>query len=459
MGASSPNRVNQLAFRSLSTDVGNAPGRFMIDSLENHLQALYRLRRFGIQLGLAPMSRLLRGLGQPHLAYSCIHVAGTNGKGSVAAMIASVLSQAGYGVGLYTSPHLVRFNERIRVNGVPISDKDVIEAAESVGRVYTQSDPPTFFECATAMAFYHFKRKAVEWAVLETGMGGRYDATNVIHPRVCAISNIGMEHTEYLGKRLVDIAAEKAGIIKPGAGIVTGVRQKQALAVIERKAAEKNAPVRRLGKEIRVRNRRDGTFDYQGVAKRWKQLQLGLPGSHQKLNAGLALGTLEFLQEKGLNLSDQAIFTGLRTVSWPGRLEIVCNAPLIILDGAHNPSAVAVLERFLRSQIDSRRLTMIIGILRDKAWKRMLRRLASVARRIILTQPQYERAGDAEEQSEFVKRLIDNVTVKPRVSDAISFATQRMSANDALCITGSLYTVGEAKAYLEHTPSPWRTAP
>ena len=425
----------------------------MIDSLDNHLQALYRLRRFGIKLGLNPMTRLMRGLGNPHAAYACIHVAGTNGKGSIAALISCILSHAGYKVGLYTSPHLVRFNERIQVNGSPIADKEVIEAAEAVRRVYTQSDPPTFFECATAMALYHFAKEAVDWAVLETGMGGRYDATNIIKPHVCAISNVGMEHTEYLGTRLVDIASEKAGIIKPGVGIVTGVRQRNALAVIEEAAANADAPLRRLGKEITVRRKDNGSFDYTGPESRWGGLTLGLSGVHQVQNAGLALGAVELLREKGLPLPDQAIYAGVKEVSWPGRLETVCKSPLIILDGAHNPAAVTTLERFLRANIDPATLTMIVGILRDKAWKIMLQRLAAICNRIILTRPQYERAGNPEEQARFVRKYNPNVKTIHRVADAIAFAMDTLPSGAAICITGSLYTVGEAKAYLERRHS------
>jgi dihydrofolate synthase/folylpolyglutamate synthase len=429
----------------------------MIGSLDSHLQALYRLRRFGIKLGLGPMSRLMRGLGDPHRAYPSIHVAGTNGKGSIAAMIAAILSSGGYKVGLYTSPHLIRFNERIQINGRPISDGDVIEAAESVGRIYTQSDPPTFFECATAMAFYHFAREAVDWAVLETGMGGRFDATNVVHPQACVISNIGMEHTEYLGSRLADIAGEKAGIIKSGTAVVTGVRQKAAFEVITDKAAAEGVPLRRLGKEIRVRHRSDGTFDYRGVTRKWERLQVGLPGAHQVLNAGLALGTVEFLQERGLELGDRAVYAGLKAVSWPGRLEVACNAPLIMLDGAHNLPAVRVLEAFLNQRVaPHHRLTLVAGILQDKAWKPMLRHLSSVCDHIILTRPEYERAGDPEEQARFLNTDHPRVTVIPRIADACAFAIHALPPDGALCITGSLYTVGEAKAYLEGSDGPCR---
>jgi dihydrofolate synthase/folylpolyglutamate synthase len=422
----------------------------MISSINDHLSALYRLRRFGIKLGLTTITRLMRGLGTPQDRYSCIQVAGTNGKGSIAALLSSVLVSAGYKVGLYTSPHLIRFNERIQINGRPISDSDVAGVAEAVQRIYTQGDPPTFFECATAMALYYFASEGVDWAVLETGMGGRYDATNVVHPEVCVISNVSIEHTEYLGNTLAKIAAEKAGIIKGGAGVVTGTRQKSALQVIEHKAAELGVPLHRIGKQIKIRKDQDGLFTYLGTKKRWPRVKVGLLGNHQVTNAALALGALELLMEKGLRVPDEAIYTGLATVHWPGRLEVVSNDPFILLDGAHNPCAVKTLKRFLRNGIKADRLILVVGILKDKAWKPMLREFAGVADRMILTGPEYERAADPDELASFVRPLEQDLVVVPRVPDAISLALDEARSNDAICVTGSLYTVGEAKAFLDN---------
>ena len=421
----------------------------MIPSIDNHLSALYRLRRFGIKLGLATISRLLRGLGNPQDRFSSIHIAGTNGKGSIAAFLSSVLAHGGYKVGLYTSPHLVRFNERIQINGCPISDKDMAQVAEAVQRIYSQAEPPTFFECATAMALYHFASEGVDWAVLETGMGGRYDATNVVHPEVSIISNISMEHQEYLGNTLAKIAHEKAGIIKRGAGVVTGTRQKSALWVLKQVAAKKEVPLYRLGKGIRIRKDNEGTFTYLGINRRWPRVKIGLIGDHQITNAALALGALELLLEKGLHLTDEAIYAGLASTRWPGRLEVLSRKPFILLDGAHNPSAVRTLKKFLENSNAFRRLTMVVGILEDKAWKPMLRELAGVADRMILTRPQYERAADPHELASFVRPLKQDLVVIPKLADAISLALEEASASDAVCITGSLYTVGDAKAYLD----------
>lgn len=423
----------------------------MISSIDHHLSALYRLRRFGIQLGLTTISRLLKGLGNPQDDFSSIHVAGTNGKGSIAAFLSSVLTHAGYKVGLYTSPHLVRFNERIQINGRPISDDDVVRVAAAVQRIYTQGEPPTFFECATAMALCHFASEEVDWAVLETGMGGRYDATNVVQPEVSVISNISMEHQEYLGDTLSKIAREKAGIIKPGAGVVTGARQKNALGVIEAIATEKRVPLHRLGKEIRIRKDRQGGFTYKGVNRHWPRVKIGLIGDHQMTNAALALGALELLLDKGLRLPNEAIYAGLSTTRWPGRLEVLSRKPFVLLDGAHNPSAVRTLSKFLDKARPFRRLVMVVGVLEDKQWRPMLRQLAGIADRMILTKPQYERAADPYGLASFVRTIPmeQDLVVIPHLPDAVFLALDEAGPEDAVCITGSLYTVGDARAYLD----------
>lgn len=421
----------------------------MISSVDDHLEALYRLRRFGIKLGLETISRLMRGLGDPQNQFPSIHVAGTNGKGSIAAFLSSVLTHGGYKVGLYTSPHLVRFNERIQINGCPISDQDVARVAEAVQRIYTQGEPPTFFECATAMAFHYFASEGVDWAVVETGMGGRYDATNVIQPKVSIISNISMEHQEYLGSTLSEIAREKAGIIKQGSSAVTGVRQKSALHVIEETVREKRVSLYRLGKEFRIRKDREGGFTYLGTNRRWPGIQIGLIGEHQFSNAALALGALEDLFGRGLHLTDEAIYNGLAAARWPGRLEVVSEDPLVLLDGAHNPSAVRTLRKFLANSNRFQRLIMVVGILGDKAWKPMLRDFAGIADRMILTRPEYERAADPCKLASFVGTFAADPVVIPHLPEAISQALKEARPGDAVCITGSLYTVGDARAYLD----------
>ncbi|MBW1896017.1 MAG: bifunctional folylpolyglutamate synthase/dihydrofolate synthase, partial [Deltaproteobacteria bacterium] len=396
----------------------------MTSSVDEHLAALYRLRRFGIKFGLDTITRLLRGLENPQNRFPSIHVAGTNGKGSIAAFLSSILDRGGYKVGLYTSPHLIRFNERIQINGRPIPNNDLAQVLEAVQGIYTQGEPPTFFECATAMALYYFAVKKVDWAVVETGMGGRYDATNVVEPEVSIISNISMEHQVYLGNTLAEIAREKAGIIKQGAGVVTGVRQKTPLEVIEAVAKQKGAPLYRLGKEIRIRKVTDEAFTYFGINHNWPRVGISLMGDHQRTNAALALGAAELLQEKGLHLPDEAIYEGLEGTSWPGRLEIVSKQPFVLLDGAHNPSAMRKLRKFLENSDVFRRLIMVVGILEDKGWKSMLRELSAVSDRMIITKPHYERAADPYELASFARFLKQEPLVIPNLPDAISRALE-----------------------------------
>lgn len=420
----------------------------MITSLEEHLAALYRLRQFGVKLGLDSMNRLVRGLGNSHERFRSIHIAGTNGKGSIGALLSSVLVREGYKVGLYTSPHLIRFNERIRINGFPVSDESVAAAAEAVQSVYARGKSPTFFECATAMALYHFAAEDVDWAIFEAGMGGRLDATNVVRPEVSIISTISLDHQQYLGNTLAKIAAEKGGIIKQGVPVVTAVKNKNPLAVIQRIALARNAPLHRLGGDIRIRRDSEGGFSYFGIHQKWKKLKSGLCGEHQISNAATALGALEVLMRQGVKISDESVYQGLAEARWPGRLEIVSEKPLVILDGAHNRAGVKALKQYLKNNLNGRRLTVVVGIMADKSWRPMLRSLSSIAHRLIITRPRDDRGMDPDTLAAFISPYFKEFDVIPRVDQAVAVAIRRAAHKDAVCVAGSLYAVGEAKAYL-----------
>ena len=267
------------------------------DTYRACLEAMYGLRRFGIILGLAATRNILKGLGNPQNRYKSIHIAGTNGKGSVAASLAAVLQAAGYRVGLYTSPHLVRFNERIRINGRAISNAHVVDSYNAVKGVHHGRREPTFFEFSTAMALFMFAKQAVDWAIIETGMGGRLDATNIIKPEISIITNISLEHRMYLGNTISEIAGEKGGIIKKGVPVITGVKQKQAISVLKSTAVLKSAPFFRQGEAFRVRKQSGGIFSYQGMKAIWNGLKTGLIGAHQIDNAALVLAACEVLNE------------------------------------------------------------------------------------------------------------------------------------------------------------------
>ncbi len=410
---------------------------------------MFGLRRFGIKLGLDTIRSILEGLGNPHEKYRTVHVAGTNGKGSIASYLARILLEAGYRVGLYTSPHLVKFNERIRVDGEPVSDEDVLNAFEAVKEVHPGDREPTFFEYTTAMAFHEFERKGVEWAVVETGMGGRLDATNVLVPEVSIISNISLEHKGYLGNTLAEIAAEKGGIIKADTPVVTGAEQKAVVAVLENIAREKNAPLYRKGEHFRVRKGAEkDCFSYSGIDSKWRDLKLNLQGDHQLENASLALAACEMLIRKNAEIEIDHIREGLLKTSWPGRLETVSTNPVVILDGAHNLMAARNLAKYISANFPEKNVALVLGILDDKPYRSMLKTLLPVCGRAILTRPVINRALEPEKLYEYAKNYLDNIKVIPSVREAVAYAVETAAPEEAVCVAGSLYVVGEARAAL-----------
>ncbi len=412
---------------------------------------MYGLRRFGIKLGLSTIQQILSGLGNPQHRYASVHVAGTNGKGSVASFLASILKSSGYKVGLYTSPHLVRFNERICVNNQQISDENVVSAYRAVTDVYGGDREPTFFEYTTAMALYEFGRQAVDWAVIETGMGGRLDATNVLQPVVSIITNVSLEHQGYLGKTLAEIAGEKGGIIKRNTPVVTAVSQPSAITVLENLASELNAPLFRLKKDFRVRRNADHTFSYYGLDHVWRGITTSLTGSHQVENAALVLAACELLSRGNTILPLKHIQAGLDNTRWPGRLEVVSDHPMIILDGAHNLNASKELAKYLRTELKGRRITLVIGILEDKPYEAILEHLLPACSRVILTSPKIDRALPVDILYPIAAAITPDVQMIPEVSSAIAFAVQNARPEDVICVAGSLYVVGEAKAFLNQS--------
>jgi dihydrofolate synthase/folylpolyglutamate synthase len=413
------------------------------------LDAMYGMRRFGIILGLETIGNILDGLGNPQNTFSAVHIAGTNGKGSIASALAMILQQAGYRVGLYTSPHLIRFNERISVNGTPISDEDVVASWEAVKSVHHGDREPTFFEFTTAMAFHEFGRQGVELAVIETGMGGRMDATNVVHPIASIVTNISLEHKTYLGSTIAAIAGEKAGIIKPGVPVVTGVSQKSAKTVIEKTAADRSAPVYLKSRDFRVRRSAKDHFSYWGLDHHWTGMQTSLIGGHQIDNAALTLAACETLMRSGVEISRENIQAGLILNHWPGRLEVVSRNPYVLLDGAHNLMAARSLSRFLLDTLAGRKITMVAGILDDKPYEAILKDLVAPCERLILTQPKIDRSLPPETLRDVAGAWIADIEIINDVGDAVRHAMAVTKPEDAVCVAGSLYVVGEAKAALE----------
>jgi dihydrofolate synthase/folylpolyglutamate synthase len=419
------------------------------DKYNSCLKSMYGLRRFGIILGLETTRSILSALGNPQNNFCSIHVAGTNGKGSVAAALSSILQESGYRVGLYTSPHLIRFNERICINNRQISDDAVVKSYCAVQKAHHGNRAPTFFELTTAMALYEFGRQALDWAVIETGMGGRLDATNVIHPAISIITNVSMEHRDYLGNTLARITREKAGIIKQATPVVTAITQKQAKSVIQRIAGEKSAPLYMLGKNFKVRRQRSGGFSYYGIQNTWHNMHSALLGNYQVENAALAIAACELLNKDKTAISQKSIRNGLKKTRWPGRLEIVSKHPLIILDGAHNLIAARKLAKFLVDNFARRPITLVVGILDDKPYKAMLKSLLPVCSRVIITRAKTERALDTQRLFETAKKMLSDVTIVSDVAQAFKQAVVATGFNEVICIAGSLYVVGEAKAAIE----------
>jgi len=438
------------------------------------LDYLSSLEQLGIKFGLYNIRKLLKVTGIFDEKFRIIHITGTNGKGSVAIFLSSILRQAGFRVGLYTSPHLIDFRERIQVDGRCISKKKVAELLSQLLFLTGAHRPelslkPTYFEIMTALALQYFTQANVEIAILEVGMGGRLDATNVFkHSLVSVITNVNHEHTQYLGRRISDISREKAGIIKSDGIVITGAKQKKALGVIEEVCRKKKARLFRLGKDIKFqhldckrngRNFRDfQRFDYQGIFDTYRDVRIKLLGRHQVENAALALGAIEGLRLRGIQVAEQDLRKGLEKARWPGRLEVLncvnrrgenCK---VVLDGAHNPAAMRCLkEALLESVIPHRRLILVLGILKDKDVKRMVAEIVPLCHEVVVTSPLTERSLDKNLLSREVMNYLPSSRVRMEngVGEALNRALEIAHTKDLICVTGSLYTVGEARRALK----------
>lgn len=412
-------------------------------SSRDPLKYLHSLKRLGIRTDPAPLSRVLGRFHHPERDYPSVLIAGSNGKGSIAAMVSSISMKAGLRTGLYTSPHLVDYRERIRVDGRMIPCRDLRELIETARRGLEEE--LTYFEFTTLLAFLHFSRCRVDLAVLEVGMGGRFDATNLVTPEVCVISNVSLEHREYLGDSLAAITREKGGIIRPNGICVTAARQKSVRSVLEDICQERGARLYRLGRDILIRKRREGTFSCRGPDRNYSRIDISLKGRHQAENAALAVGVSDILHARGLPIAQEAVMEGLRTARWEGRLETLRESPTLLVDGAHNPAGIAALCRSLAKDFFYRRLILVFGVLRDKDYGSMLKRIQPVAHRLILTRPASERAMPPRELRQAVLRGAGSVRVVEDPSEALREAFRIAGRKDLICVTGSLYLVGEIK--------------
>jgi dihydrofolate synthase/folylpolyglutamate synthase len=404
------------------------------------LGRLLRLGRFGVRMGLEPTRSVLARLGDPHRAFASVHLAGSNGKGSTAAMLAACLRAAGLRTGLYTSPHLCRFTERIEVDGGEIPRRRV---AELVERVLALDPHLTFFETATAVALLHFAEAAVEVAVLETGLGGRLDATNVVTPRVSILTRIALDHTEILGTRLVEVAGEKAGIVKPGVPAVSAPPASGEVETLLRgRCAELGAPLRLMGRDFDADRGALG-FGYRGPAWQLDRLSVALPGEHQLENAALCLAALEQLQAQGLPVTEAHARQGLSQVRWPGRMEWV--GERFLLDGAHNPAGAAALAGALQGVA---RCCLVFGALGPRDVEGTIGPLLPRCGAVILTRPRGPRGIPPEELARRCG-LEGRARLAPDLPAALELAAD---VAGPVLITGSLYLVGEARQLLLGEP-------
>ena len=420
------------------------------NAYQQSLDYLYGLEKFGMIFGLAQVEKILKAIGDPHREVQAIHIGGTNGKGSTAAMIASILQKEGYRVGLYTSPHLIQFTERIKVDGKEIEKEEVAALAEWMRERIEEAGitPPfTFFDFTTAMALYYFSKRVVDLAILEVGLGGRLDSTNVVDPLLSIITNISKDHEAYLGKSILKIAGEKAGIIKKGRPLITAATQPHVLRLFSKICREKESLYFRVGKEFRYISTETGDFHYEGLHRKLWGLHLNLKGFHQLINATTALGAMEVLEDLGYPVSVDAMVEGLKEVDWPGRLEIVTSSPKVVLDGAHNPAGALVLRESLKKTFQYQRLILLIGVLKDKAFESILHLLTPLADHIILTKPNNDRAAPPSLLKKALGKNGKRAEIIENLNEAIERGLSITGQEDLLCITGSLYTVGEARAY------------
>lgn len=419
------------------------------------VEYLESLGRFGSKPGLERIKLLTERLGNPQEHLKFVHIAGTNGKGSTSAFISSILRSAGYSAGLYTSPHLLRYNERIRVNDRDITDAELARYTARVKKAIDEMDQeglehPTAFEAITAMAFLYYYEKKCDVVVLEVGLGGRLDATNVIsNPLVSVITKISLDHTEILGNTIAEIAGEKAGIIKQNGHVVTYPQEEEALRVIEAVCRQKNAAMYIAAPDMFEKTELSPGLLYM-KHPRIGDIKTSITGVHQVYNAAVALKTAEVLTDMGFAITDRNIAEGFRTASWPGRFELLSRNPDFYIDGGHNPDGIRSFIETFKKLYPGKKATIIFGVMKDKDYDTMLRELSSITERFIaITPPDNPRALDAESLVKIMSKYCKNVEYSATIEEAIEKSLSSASENDVIAAVGSLFYIGYVrKAFL-----------
>lgn len=408
---------------------------------------------------LENITALSARLGRPDRAYPSAHIAGTNGKGSTAAFLESILRRAGFRTGLNTSPHLEKINERMRVNGEEISDEAFAQIFTRIQAVNEEllaggklRAHPTYFECVTAMAFEYFARERVEFGVFEVGLGGRLDATNILTPVISVITRVDFDHENFLGHSLEEIAGEKAGIIKRGVPVVVGEQRPEALAVIQARAEKLGSPVMEVAQTFRMEQETTTLIRSKAIVVEtesgWScEIAPQLAGRYQIQNALNAVGAARELQKRGYGISDGAIAEGIAKAEWPGRLEKMQTRPEVYLDGAHNPSAARELAAFWQENFGGHQVRLVFGALRDKAVDEMAGILFPLAEEVIFTQPQTTRAISVTQLAEITSHHAAKWRIVREPEAAVEYAIERSAAEDAVFVAGSLYLVGQLRRH------------
>lgn len=446
----------------------NSDEPFVDAAYAKALHFLAERTKFGINLGLQRIEKLLALLGNPHRqgAPKYIHVGGTNGKGSVSIMLAEILQACGYKTGLFTSPHLHSYRERFRLNGQPLSKAELVHQLAIIQPLLDQmaaagEEAPTEFEISTALALHYFTEQQADWAVIEVGMGGEIDSTNVIQPELAVITNVAMDHMAYLGETVAEIAAVKAGIIKPGVPTLTAAQNQAALAVLQKRAAVKDTSLEQLGRDFAYLPRKVAEsgqiFDWQKLAVNnsdgnnlvYADLSIQLLGEHQLANASLAVAAAA-----KLDLPEAAVRQGLAAACWPGRLEIVNRQPLTVLDGAHNVAGMQALSGALQQYWPGRPIVAVLGMLADKERAEALRLLLPLVSRAVITKVPSPRAGDWQALAEICQEFAVPCQLVESVPQAVAAGRQILQSDELngeeplFLVTGSLYMLAEARAYL-----------
>ena len=413
---------------------------------EKTLKYLFGLEKFGMVFGLDNIRWLLEIVENPHHSIKTVHIAGTNGKGSTATMLADMLREGGFRVGKYTSPHLVSFTERITVNEKEITEEEVADITEYIrGRVREKdrNRPFTFFDFTTALAFEYFRREKVDIAVIETGLGGRLDSTNVIMPLLSIITNIAYDHTDQLGSSLAKIAFEKAGIIKQGVPVVTA-SEGISRQIIDDRAKEFQCRAYALNRDFFYEKTGDQRLAYRGINRNFGDVFVNLCGDHQLMNCALALCAAEVLSSLGFFVDDDAILRALLRVTWQGRLEKVKESPLVFLDAAHNPHGIHALSEFIYTHYQDKKKILVFGVMKDKEYEKMLEEILPAMDTVIFTKPNIERALSPYN----MQSCLDNAIITDNMRSALEKAKTEATEKDLILVTGSFYTIGEAKTII-----------